>query len=56
MRVVRIPNSLHIGKVMLSASYYDDVVAGKYEGLEALGEPAPLAFDAEGNLARMDVE
>lgn len=55
-RVVRIPNSLHIGKIMLSAAYYDGVVAGKYEGLEALGEPQPLVFDAEGDLGRMDVD
>ena len=50
VRVVRIPNSLHVGKIMLSAAYYDDVAAGKYEGLEALSEPQPLAFDADGNL------
>ncbi len=35
---------------MLSAAYYDDVAAGKYEGLEVLSEPQPLAFDADDNL------
>ena len=54
-RVVRIPNSLHIGTIMLSDAYYDDVRAGAYEGLEALGEPGPLAFGAEDNLAPMQV-
>ncbi len=49
-RVVRIPNSLHIGEIMLSESYYEDVLAGKYPGLRALDEPQELRFDEEGNL------
>ncbi|MDO4621190.1 MAG: lactate racemase domain-containing protein [Lachnospiraceae bacterium] len=49
-RVVRIPNSLHIGQIMLSESYYEDVRAGKYPGVEAVDEPAELEFDEEGNL------
>lgn len=49
-RVVRIANSLHIGEIMLSEAYYDDVVRGRWEGLHALGEPAALTFDDAGNL------
>lgn len=49
-RMVRIPNSLHIGEIMLSESYYEDVRAGKYPGVEALDEPAELQFDENGNL------
>lgn len=49
-RVVRIPNSLHIEKIMLSEAYYEDVIAGKYEGLYALDEPAELDWDEDGNL------
>ena len=50
VRVVRIPNTSHIGTVMLSESYYEAVRAGKYPHLEALDEPAPLAFDDNGTL------
>lgn len=50
VRIVRIPNSLHIGRIMLSESYYKDVVAGKYPGVVAIDEPQELTFDAEGNL------
>lgn len=50
VRVVRIPNSLHIGEIMLSESYYSDVKSGKYPGVEALDEPEELKFDPSGNL------
>ena len=50
VRVIRIPNSLHIGNIMLSEAYYEDVLAGKYPGLEALSKPEELEFDAEGTL------
>lgn len=49
-RVIRIPNSLHIGRIMLSEAYYEDVKAGKYPGVEALDEPMELEFDSENNL------
>ena len=49
-RMVRIPNSLHIGEIMLSEVYYEDVKAGKYPGVEALDEPEVLEFDESGNL------
>ena len=49
-RVIRIQNSLHIGQVMLSRAYYDDVLGGKYDGLTALDEPKPLSFDREDAL------
>ena len=44
-RVIRIRNSLHVGQIMLSEAYYEDVLAGKYEGLTAMDAPAQLAFD-----------
>lgn len=50
VRVVRIPNTSHIGTVMLSESYYDAVKAGQYLHLEALDEPETLEFDAAGTL------
>ncbi len=49
-RVIRIPNSLHIGHIMLSEAYYEDVTKGKYAGLKAEDEPAYMEFDADGNL------
>ena len=50
VRMVYIANSLHIDQIMLSEVYYDDVKAGKYAGVEALDEPAPLEFDADDNV------
>lgn len=49
-RVIRIPNSLHIGHIMMSEAYYDDVIAGTWPGLFAENEPEDLAFDGDGNL------
>ncbi len=49
-RIVRISNSLHIGKIMLSQSYYEDVRSGMYAGVKALDTPEPLEFDNEGEL------
>lgn len=50
VRMIRIPNSLHIGEIMLSEAYYESVKAGQYPGLEAIDEPAPLIFDKADNL------
>ena len=55
-RVIRIPNSLHIGNIMLSEAYYADVLAGKYPGLEAVSAPEDLEFDEEGALLTPIVE
>ena len=49
-RVIRIKNSLHIGQIMLSEAYYEDVLAGKYPGLTALDAPEQMTFDNEGTL------
>lgn len=49
-KVIRIPNSLHIGHIMLSEVYYEAVVQGKYDGLEAVDGPQYMDFDTEGNL------
>ena len=49
-RIIRIPNSLHIGSIMLSEAYYADVKAGRWPGLTAISTPAPLEFDPDGTL------
>lgn len=48
MRIVRIPNSLHIEHIMLSEAYYDEVK--NYPNLEVLSEPEYLNFNEEGDL------
>ena len=50
VKVIRIPNSLHISEIMLSEVYYESVKAGHYPGLEAIDEPTPLDFDEADNL------
>ena len=50
VRVIRIPNSLHIGRIMLSEAYYQDVLAGRWPGLIARSEPEELEFDGTGAL------
>lgn len=50
VRIIRIPNSLHIGHIMMSEAYYDSVMAGKFEGLTAESEPEKLVFDENGSL------
>ena len=50
VRVIRIPNSLHIGRIMLSEAYYQDVLAGRWPGLIARSEPEALEFDGTGAL------
>jgi len=49
-RIIRIKNSLHIGQIMLSAAYYDDVCAGKFPGLTAMDTPQEITFDSDGTL------
>ena len=55
-RIIRIANSLHIGRIMLSEAYYNDVIQGKYAGVTAIDAPQHLAFDAAGNLLTPIVE
>ncbi len=50
-RVVRIPNTLHIGRIMLSEAYFEDVRRGRWDGLTAEDEPRDLEFAADGSLA-----
>ncbi|MBI1733686.1 MAG: [Fe-S]-binding protein [Candidatus Rokubacteria bacterium] len=47
-RVVRIKNTLKLGEVEVSEAYADEV--RRRPDLEVLGDPAPLAFDAAGQL------
>lgn len=50
VKVIRIPNSLHIEHILLSEAYHEDVVKGKYSGLYAEGDPETMEFDGEGTL------
>ncbi len=56
LRIIRIANSLHIGRIMLSEAYYNDVVQGKYAGLSAIDAPQFMRFDAAGNLLTPIIE
>ncbi|GAB4137815.1 MAG: lactate racemase domain-containing protein [Planctomycetaceae bacterium] len=47
-RVVQISNTLHVGEVLVSEAYASDVEAR--EDLEPVSGPAPMEFDADGNL------
>jgi len=51
-RVVRILDTLHLGEILVSESLLDEVRTR--QGLTVVGEPQPLAFDADGNLSRKD--
>ena len=47
-RVIRIPNSLHVGRIMLSRAYYDDVLAGRWPGVRPCSQPEELRFVKSG--------
>lgn len=49
-RVIRIPNSLHVGRIMLSEAYYADALAGKWPGVTPISPPEELRFDEQGAL------
>ena len=49
-RIVRIKYTLHVGEIMLSQAYYEDVVRGRYKGVTAVSEPEELRFDPQENL------
>ena len=51
VRIIRIPNSLHIGHIMLYEAYYLDVMEGRWPGLTAASVPAPLEFNVDGELS-----
>ncbi|MDR0469592.1 MAG: hypothetical protein LBH09_06420, partial [Peptococcaceae bacterium] len=48
MRIVRIPNTLHLEHIQLSEAYLGEL--SRYSGLTAESEPTPMAFDENGNL------
>lgn len=50
IRMVRIPNTLEIGEILISESMMAD--AGKNPRIEILSEPEPMKFDENGNLVR----
>ncbi len=50
IRMVRIPNTLEIGEILISESMMAD--AGKNPRIEILSEPEPMRFDENGNLVK----
>lgn len=50
IRMVRIPNTLEIGEILISESMMED--AGKNPRIQVLSGPEPMEFDREGNLIR----
>lgn len=48
VRIVRIPNSLHVEHIMLSEAYYDEME--NYPNLLIESEPEYMEFNEEGNL------
>jgi len=48
LRMVRIPNTLHLEHVEISEPMLDE--AARHAQIEVLGEPRPWPFDADGNL------
>ena len=50
IRMVRIPNTLEIGEILISESMMED--ARKNPRIEVLSEPELMKFDGEGNLVR----
>lgn len=52
LKVVRIPNSLHVEHIMLSEAYLDEIRANPNLIIE--GEPEPWPFDENGNIPMRD--
>ena len=52
LKIVRIPNSLHVEHIMLSEAYLDEIKANPNLIIE--GEPEEWPFDENGNLAMKD--
>jgi hypothetical protein len=48
LSMIRVPNTLHLGYLLASESMLDELA--RREGIEILSEPAPIEFDAQGNL------
>lgn len=48
VRVIQIPDTLHLGEVLVSDAYRTEL-AGR-DDLEVVGEAADMSFDADGNL------
>ncbi len=49
VKLVRIKDTLHLAEIEISESLADEARA--LPGVELLGEPKPMAFDADGNLS-----
>lgn len=50
VRLVRIKDTLHLGEIEISEALLEEAKA--HPDVEVLTEPAPMAFDAHGNLAQ----
>ena len=50
VRLVRIKDTLHLGEIEISEALLEE--ARSHPDVEVLTEPAPMAFDAHGNLAQ----
>ncbi|MCP1168452.1 nickel pincer cofactor-dependent isomerase, group 22 [Limimaricola litoreus] len=50
LRMVRLANTLHLEEILISEALLPEAMADP--GIEVLGDPRPMAFDAAGNLAR----
>lgn len=48
VRLTRIPNTLHVGEILISESLLDE--ARSNENIEIAGDPEPWSFNTEGNL------
>lgn len=51
LRIVRIPNTLHLGEIEISESLLEEAIANP--NIEILSEPAELEFDVSGNLKEL---
>ena len=49
LRVVRVPNTLHIGEISISEALLDEARANP--DIEILSDPEPMQFDASGTIA-----
>lgn len=51
LKIVRIPNTLHLGEIEISESLLEEAIANP--DIEILSEPAELEFDVSGNLKEL---
>ena len=52
LRLVRVPNTLHIGEIQISEALLPEAEANP--NIEIISKPEPMVFDAEGNFAELE--